>query len=174
MSDLGTLEPAGDRWRLRFSRDLAHPPERVWRALTEPEQLAAWFPQRITGDWAVGATLTFTDPLDRAPAFHGKVLAYTPPAVLEFEWGTDVIRLELTERAGGSTLVLLDTLDERGKAARDGAGWHQCLDLLARQLAGAVDDRPPGPGWAALHAGYVAALGPEAATIGVPERYRPS
>jgi len=26
--------------------------------------------------------------------------------------------------------VLLDTIDELGKAARDGAGWHACLDVL--------------------------------------------
>ncbi|WP_327065341.1 SRPBCC family protein [Kitasatospora sp. NBC_01250] len=168
MNDLGTLEPAGDRWRLRFTRDLAHAPERVWRALTEPEHLAAWFPHRISGEWRVGATLTFTDPLDRAPAFEGRVLACVPPTLLEFEWGTDVIRLELTERAGGCTLVLLDTLDERGKAARDGAGWHECLDRLAAALDGTDGS---GPGWAELNKRYVAALGPGASTIGPPPGY---
>ncbi|MGF1427133.1 SRPBCC family protein [Kitasatospora sp. LaBMicrA B282] len=174
MNDLGTLEPAGDRWRLRFSRDLAHPPELVWRAVTDPEQLAAWFPHRISGDWTVGATLTFTDPLDRAPAFHGTVLACEPPELLEFEWGTDVLRLELTPRPGGTTLVLLDTLDERGKAARDGAGWHECLDLLALRLDGVTELWLPGREWAELHPRYVAALGPEASVIGPPPGYEPS
>jgi uncharacterized protein YndB with AHSA1/START domain len=28
---------------LRFHRHLTHPPERVWAALTEPEQIAAWW-----------------------------------------------------------------------------------------------------------------------------------
>jgi hypothetical protein len=31
----GKLERAGDRWRLRFERELAHDPDVVWRALTE-------------------------------------------------------------------------------------------------------------------------------------------
>jgi len=45
---MGTLEEAGGgRWRLRFTRTLDHPPEKVWRAITEPEHLRAWFPQRI-------------------------------------------------------------------------------------------------------------------------------
>ena len=35
----GTLEDAGGRWRLRFTRPLAHPPGKVWRAITEPEHL---------------------------------------------------------------------------------------------------------------------------------------
>ena len=53
---MGTLEHPDGRWRLRFTRALAHPPEKVWRAITEPEHLQAWFPQRITGDWVVGGT----------------------------------------------------------------------------------------------------------------------
>jgi len=31
---------AGDRWTLIFSRDLRHPPKKVWAALTDPDQLA--------------------------------------------------------------------------------------------------------------------------------------
>ena len=57
MPDEGRLTQAGDRWQLRFERRLAHPPEKVWRALTEPEHLAAWFPSEIHGDREAGATL---------------------------------------------------------------------------------------------------------------------
>ena len=84
---MGTLEQAGTGWRLRFTRDLAHPAERVWRAVTEPGHLAAWFPMRIHGDWVVGGPLTFTDPEGRGLEFTGKVLAYQPPSMLEFSWG---------------------------------------------------------------------------------------
>ena len=46
----GELEQRSDgRWRLRFTRALAHPPEKVWRAITEPEHLAQWFPTTIEG-----------------------------------------------------------------------------------------------------------------------------
>ena len=38
----GTLERRGDRRLLRFERQLRHPVERVWRALTEPDEIAAW------------------------------------------------------------------------------------------------------------------------------------
>ena len=29
----GELEAAGDQWRLRFTRELAHEPAQVWRAM---------------------------------------------------------------------------------------------------------------------------------------------
>src|SRR3954447_12743839 len=51
----GRLEEHQGRWRLRFERRLAHPPERVWRAITEPDDLRAWFPFDIEGDRAAGA-----------------------------------------------------------------------------------------------------------------------
>src|SRR5438105_10315698 len=53
----GELERAGDRWLLRFVRRLPHPPEKVWRALTEPEHVAAWFPADIEGERRSGAPL---------------------------------------------------------------------------------------------------------------------
>jgi uncharacterized protein YndB with AHSA1/START domain len=163
----GTLEPAGDRWRLRFVRELAHPVERVWRAITEPAHLAAWFPQRIAGDWEPGATLTFES--EQGPAFRGEVVAVEPPRLLEFTWGTDLIRIEVSERDGGATLTLLDTFGEQGKAARDAAGWHACLDLLGAHLDGAAAPDVGGR-WAAVHPEYVGSFGPAAATIGPPEQ----
>ncbi|HEX8073920.1 MAG TPA: SRPBCC domain-containing protein [Thermoleophilaceae bacterium] len=80
----GTLETIDGRPALRFERRLPHSVERVWRAITEPEELKAWFP---------------------------------------------------------------DTIVELGKAARDGAGWHVCLDQLEHQLDGtsppwSPSDRP--------------------------------
>jgi uncharacterized protein YndB with AHSA1/START domain len=54
----GTLEQTPEGPRLRFVRRLAHPPERVWRAITEPDELEAWFPDTIVVErWAVGAPL---------------------------------------------------------------------------------------------------------------------
>src|SRR6202034_553899 len=47
---LGALSRQDGRWTLRFTRRLAHPREKVWRAVTEPEQLAVWYPQQIVGE----------------------------------------------------------------------------------------------------------------------------
>ena len=93
---------------------------------------------------------------------------YEPPSVMEFRWGTDTLRFELRPEPGGCTLTLLDTLDAHGKAARDGAGWHVCLDALDEHLTGAPGRPDLGERWAEVHAAYVEGFGPEAATIGPP------
>jgi uncharacterized protein YndB with AHSA1/START domain len=163
----GQLEQVGDHWRLRFTRRLRHSPDQVWRALTEPEHLAAWFPARISGEWTVGGELHFTDP--RAPEFSGEVRVVEAPRVLEFTWGTDLLRFEIAPTPDGCTLTLLDTLDEVGKGARDAAGWHVCLDALERALDGNAAQPDINRHWTALHRQYVAEFGPQAATLGPPE-----
>jgi uncharacterized protein YndB with AHSA1/START domain len=80
----GSLEELDDgRYRLRFTRSLAHPQETVWRAITEPEHLAHWFPTTIEGDRAPGASLRFSFPGGEAPPFEGEMLAYEPPSLME-------------------------------------------------------------------------------------------
>src|SRR5262249_2272273 len=53
----------GDRWTLVYVRALRHPPERVWDALTEPDQVAEWAPFTASRDLGRtgDATLTMID-----------------------------------------------------------------------------------------------------------------
>ena len=169
MQDLGELEHQGDTVLLRFTRRLEHPPEKVWRALVEPEHLAAWFPTTIDGDRAAGARLRFRHRDDIVEPFEGEMLAFEPPSLLELQWGPDVLRFELEAAGAGTLLRFTDTLEALGKAARDGAGWHECLDRLACELAGQTPAWAPAERWQQVHARYLERLGPEAATIGPPE-----
>ncbi len=165
--ELGSLDP--DTRVLRFCRVYPHPIDRVWRAVTEPERLAAWFPQAIVGDLLhPGAPLRFEPRRQGAGAFDGKVLRAEPPRLLEFEWGTDVIRLELETDQAGCRLTLTDTLDVLGKAARDGAGWHTCLDLLEAAVSGTAPSIDASVRWGEVHPAYVTAFGPDASSIGPP------
>jgi uncharacterized protein YndB with AHSA1/START domain len=168
----GTLEQTDEgRWRLRFTRKLEHPPEKVWRAITEPEHLAHWFPTTIEGDRAAGAPLRFSFPGGQAPPMDGEMLAFEPPSLMELRWGPDIVRLELEPSEDGTVLTLLDTLEERGKAARDAAGWHVCLDELIAHLHGEPHAHESSAAWEQVHPSYVTSLGPEAATIGPPEGF---
>ncbi|HET6794610.1 MAG TPA: SRPBCC family protein [Acidimicrobiales bacterium] len=162
------LVQAGDRWELRFTRRLAHDQDKVWRAVTEAQHLEAWFPQQVVGDWVVGAPLRFVMGGDESTAFDGEVLAVEPPKLLEFRWGTDSIRIELEPSDGGCVLTLIDTFDEVGKAARDAAGWHVCLEALVAHVDGNPAPGPSRERWRAVHPDYVAAFPAEASTIGPP------
>jgi uncharacterized protein YndB with AHSA1/START domain len=166
--DRGNLQQAGDRWELTFTRRLPHPPEKLWRALTEPADLKAWFPSTIDGDRTAGAKLQFRFDQPQVDPMDGEMLVYEPPSKLEFTWGDDTLTFTLEPDGDGTVLTLVDTIVELGKAARDAAGWHEKLDVLAAHLDGA---QPPEPmeRWKEVHPEYVEQFGPEAATMGPPE-----
>lgn len=88
---------------------------------------------------------------------------------MELRWGPDVIRIELRPLDHGTELRLLDMLEERGKAARDGAGWHGCLEALEAALRDAPAAGNQMNRWHEVHSLYVQRFGPAAATIGPPE-----
>ena len=161
MDDLGTLHLDGDDAVVTFVRRLPHPVAKVWRAVTEPEHLASWFPGSVEVDeWRPGAALRFT--VETGDSFDGEVLSVEPERLLELRWGPDRLRIELAPDGDASTvLTFSDTLEAIGKAARDGAGWHVCLARLAAEL--------DVPAWQDVHPRYVERFGPEAATIGPPE-----
>jgi uncharacterized protein YndB with AHSA1/START domain len=168
----GDLRQLDDgRWQLRFTRTLRQPPEKVWRAITEPDHLAHWFPTTIDGERAAGAGLRFVFPADQAPPFDGEMIACEPPSLMELRWGGDVLRLELRAVDDGTELTLLDTFEEHGKAARDAAGWHTCLNALEAELRGEHGAREALDGWREAHAHYVERFGPQAASIGPPEGF---
>lgn len=166
----GELEKAGELWRLRYTRRLDHPAEKIWKALTEPERLQVWFPQRVVGEWRPGASLRFEHADQNLPAFDGEVIACEPPSLLEFRWGTDRLRFEIVQDGSGCVLTLIDTIDALGKAARDAAGWHACLDALEHALEGRAQPSGSGQRWSEVHPRYVEKFGPAASTIGPPKR----
>ncbi len=149
------------RPELRFERHLAHPVESVWRAITDPQELEQWFPSsvRFESELSAGAEITFTfaeQKLEDQPmTMSGRVTELDPPRVFAFEWGGDQLRFELAPSAEGTTLHFTVRLDAEDKAARDAAGWHQCLDGLERILAGAGAGQVNAPDdWRARYAEY--------------------
>lgn len=171
VADLGILERGRGEVTLRFTRRLPHPATKVWRALTEPEHLAAWFPTTVEGDLAPGSTLRYNFRGMNLPGFDGTVLACDPPRLLEFTWGDERLRFELTAAGTGTILSFSASFAEIGRAARDAAGWHTCLDVLAYDLAGATPPWTQDDRWRQIHRDYVRVLGPEAAIIGPPAEW---
>jgi len=169
------VRSADDRWTLIFSRDLRHPPTKVWAALTDPDQLACWAPFLASRDLATtgDATLTMVDG-DVRQDLPATVTTSEPHTLLEYTWGTDVLRWELAaigiDPANGDTtrtgtrLTLRHTVSGRDSIPKAAAGWHLCLIVAERLL----DGRPVGPirgraaldhGWAELNQAYAAKLG---------------
>jgi uncharacterized protein YndB with AHSA1/START domain len=144
---------------LRFERRLAHPPAKVWRAITEPAELAHWFPAAIEGRRKAGAPLRFVHPGGEGPTLEGEVTEFDPPRVFAYTWGESLLRLELRAEGDGCTLIFTQTFDERPSAASYAVGWQSCLDALALALAGTpVEQRMPDR-YAERHEAYVEEFG---------------
>ena len=173
MTNEGTLVQIEGQPALRFERRYASPLERVWRAVSDPAEMPAWFPSDVIGERAVGAELVFADEEQRAtsreageptyegPTIRGRVVAYDPPNVFSFTWGGELLRFELTPDGNGTVLVFTQLLSHQSVAARNGSGWHQCLAALDQLLGGSADDR----GWQEVYRDYLERMGPE---LGVP------
>lgn len=132
-----TVAGDGGRWTLIFVRPLPHPPEQVWAALTDPARLDQWAPFAAARDLSVpgDTTLTMVDGPDRTDT-PATVLRAEPPSLLEYTWGDDRLRWELTPADGGTVLTLRHTFAERDGAPMYAAGWHLCATVLARLLTG--------------------------------------
>jgi uncharacterized protein YndB with AHSA1/START domain len=157
-----------DKWTLILVRELRHPPEKVWRALTDPEHLRQWAPFDADGSLgAVGNTVKLTTV--GAPAPHVSETTVTradPPKLLEYNWGGFDIRWKLEPFAGGTRLTLSTNIGRRF-ISMGAAGWHIAFDVLDRLLAGQPIGRIVGPeamkfaGWQRLNAEYARQFGVE-------------
>ena len=174
VGEYGTLERSGHVSILRYERRLAHPQQKVWRAITEDPDLAAWFPTTMEGARRAGVPLRFSFRQGEAEPFDGEMLAFVPPSLMELLWADDVLRFELEPDPApeaarpGCILRLTVTFPEHGKGARDAAGWHVCLDRLAVACDGADLPWHPPDRWRVVHGVYVERLGPDASVIGPP------
>ena len=132
MEEFGTIGAAD----VVFERRLEAPVERIWRALTDPAELAGWLaPAEV--DLRVGGTviLRFDDVEER-----GTITELHEPELLAYTWNegkTDsVVRFELEQHEGGTRLTLTHSFEGEVDLPGFGGGWHHHLELLSAQVAG--------------------------------------
>lgn len=140
-ADLGELLRDGDRLGLRFVRHFSHPAARVWRALTESDQLRYWLPCDIVGERRVGAAITLPFWPAQVEQYEieestltGHIEIWDPVQVFQWTWDGDVLRFELEETGSGTTLTFTTWLgdpDPEG-AVNVASGYHVCFEELRR------------------------------------------
>ncbi len=156
------IQKDGDKWALILVRELRHPPEIVWQALTDPAQLREWAPFVVDGNLGtVGATVKLTWVGNPMPQ-EITVTRAEVPEVLQY----GDIRWQVEPLGSGTRLTLWHNIDRRF-IAWGAAGWHISFDVLVRLLAG----EPLGPiagagamksaGWQRLVAEYSRQFGIE-------------
>jgi uncharacterized protein YndB with AHSA1/START domain len=119
-----------ERPAVRVERHLPHPIERVWRAITEPDELDCWFvvrpgwtPQEGETFETAGATCRITV-LDRPRAFA-------------WEWGVERYRFDLEPDGDGTRLVFVHVFNpDLGPSEQHARGWAAYFARLDAHLAG--------------------------------------
>lgn len=158
----------GETWTLILTRQLRHPRERVWVALTDPAHLHEWAPFDADGNLSVPGTTVKLSTVGspRPHVSETKVTRAESPRVLEYKWGGNDLRWELEEHGSGTRLTLWTCIDRRF-ISMGAAGWHVCFDVLDHLLSGSPIGRIAGAdamqfaGWQRLHAEYSKQFGME-------------
>ena len=136
-------EPAASR-SLVIEREMPHPPEKVWRALTQGPLIEEWL---MKNDFqpVVGRRFDFrsTPVPNWDGVIDGEVLVVEPNSRLSYSWGTmgmeSVVAWTLTPTKGGTHVRMEQSgfrseQDANYKGARH--GWTKFMGNLERVVGG--------------------------------------
>ena len=137
-------DPANSTRTLVFERLLPHPPEKVWRALTQNPLLAEWL---MSNDFEPEVGRRFQFRSEPMPQWNGlidcEVLVVEPAKQLSYTWnalGLDSVVLWTLTPADGGTHLRMEHSGFRPdqQAAYGGAnyGWQKFIRNLEQLLGG--------------------------------------
>lgn len=132
---LATIEEQSNHHVATFKRQLPHSIDIVWAAITENDKLQKWMSNLEIIDLRKNGEMHF-NMNDGTDAYETIAITdYAENETLEFDWGTDTVRFELSSNDEGTFLLLVETLQELTEhTPKDLAGWHICLNLLTDLL----------------------------------------
>jgi uncharacterized protein YndB with AHSA1/START domain len=141
----GTFFRKGNTFGVRFERILDHPVPSVWKALTEPDQLAQWLaPATIKGD-TISLQLT-------GGTMGGRILHRKVNELLEYEWhnGTVVCWELFSEGPGRCRLVFTHSAVTESQLIGAATGWHYHMDALELILDGQAPPKDAPKQWESI------------------------
>jgi uncharacterized protein YndB with AHSA1/START domain len=123
-------------YALRFTRKLPHPVERVWHAITDDSELAAWMGYSARLDLRVGGQVALCCD-DESGAITGIVTKLEPPHVLRYTWDMALIHWGLAATPEGCRLELVHHgVTDPARVTEFGPGWQEFVECLERYLEG--------------------------------------
>jgi uncharacterized protein YndB with AHSA1/START domain len=138
----GTFFRRGNSFGVRFERIFDHPVPNVWKALTDPGQMAKWLaPATIDGD-TICLHLT-------GGTMGGRILQCKEDHLLEYQWHAgSIVRWELlSEGQGRCRLVFTHSAVIESQLQGAATGWHYHMDVLGLVLRGQAPPRDAPKHW---------------------------
>jgi uncharacterized protein YndB with AHSA1/START domain len=136
--------PATETRTVVIEKQFPHPPEKLWRALTESPLLAQWL---LNNDFAPTVGHKFQFRSEPVQGWNGiidcKVLAIDPPKRLSYTWASmgleSVVLFTLTPESGGTHLRVEQSgfpMDQDHAYKGATYGWQNFLGKLDKVVAG--------------------------------------
>jgi uncharacterized protein YndB with AHSA1/START domain len=138
-------EPASEARSVVVEREMPYPPEKVWRAITQPHLIEEWL---MKNDFKPVAGHRFNLRGDWGGVLDCEVLVVEPNRTLSYTWNfahddaaynlTSVVTLTLTPTGTGTRLRLEQSgfrPDQRQAYQGAMGGWRQFLANLEQALA---------------------------------------
>ena len=144
IKSLGRVTREQKEYQVVFHRTFSHPIEKVWEAITNPEQLKYWFTD-IEMDFRPGGPITihFRDK-DKTLSF-GEIVSIEGPNKFVWSWEGELAVWELKPVGLDHTQLTLTYSKLPGDFAVNApAGFHALLDRLEDRLEGSVQKWPFG------------------------------
>jgi uncharacterized protein YndB with AHSA1/START domain len=160
----GTVDRTDDgRYVIDFERRLDHPVERVWAALTRPEELIVWWGDadvELSEGGHFNVRWLNTDEEGNTAEMHATIAKLVPGELLVLDGDMHGrLRWELAADGEGTLLSFRSTVElEPEFLTKVPAGWHFHLDALAEHLEGGSRDLVEIAGWEPIHEAYEAKL----------------
>jgi uncharacterized protein YndB with AHSA1/START domain len=158
-SDLGVITRC---YTVTFERTTRHGPARLWKAITQPDEVAAWMGAPATIDLRPGGDSIIDFAGDDA-ALDGIIVRVEQERRFAYVWGRSYTEWLIEPDGDGCRYTFVETgLTDRGEHADEeglAAGWHKFLDRFADHLDGQLrDDAEYEARWHALKPAYRAQL----------------
>jgi uncharacterized protein YndB with AHSA1/START domain len=119
-------------YRLDWDRAYRQPLERVWTAISDPEEITAWMKYPTKLEPRVGGAIHID--FSSQGSLEGTVCNFEPPHLLIYTWGDSLVNWKLEGDTTETRLHFSHVGVRPELLAGLGAGWHAFLDQLEDHL----------------------------------------
>jgi uncharacterized protein YndB with AHSA1/START domain len=138
-------EPSAEALSVVVEREIPHPPEKIWRAITQPHLIGEWL---MKNDFKPAVGHRFNLRGDWGGVLDCEVLVVEPNRMLSYTWNfahddaafnlTSVVTFTLTPTSTGARLRMEQSgfrADQKQAYGGAKAGWQQFFAKLEQVLA---------------------------------------